>query len=89
MMPTNATAGVIKARGVTRTVARIAAAEAAGEAFIAAHPELVRETPGYDPCTGEGNCPDDDEDFDEAEDADEVPEAGSCDRAAIERKKGF
>jgi Zn-dependent protease with chaperone function len=72
-----------------RSVARIAAAEAAGDAFIAAHPELVRETPGYDPCTGEGNCPDDDEDFDEAEDADEVPEAGSCDRAAIERKKGF
>lgn len=48
------------------TAARIAAAEASGEAFISAHPDLIRETPGYDACEVEGICPD--EDYSECED---------------------
>ncbi len=64
------------------STARIAAAEASGEAFISAHPELIRETPDYDPCENEGLCPDEDEyedcdDWDcaEAEESDDVGEA--------------
>ncbi|HET9031627.1 MAG TPA: M48 family metallopeptidase [Dokdonella sp.] len=42
------------------TPSRIAAAEASGEQFIASHPELIRETPGYDACEEEGICAEDD-----------------------------
>ena len=67
-------------------VDRIAAAEAAGAAFLGEHPELIRETPGYDPCLEEGLCPEDDsgvmdcveEDCLEAEAVDEAVEAGAC-----------
>jgi predicted Zn-dependent protease len=43
------------------SASRIAAAEESGLAFIAAHPDQIRETPDYDPCLEEGACPDDDE----------------------------
>ncbi|MEO7935136.1 MAG: M48 family metallopeptidase [Dokdonella sp.] len=43
------------------SAARIAAAEASGVQFITAHPELVRESPGYDPCEEEGICADDED----------------------------
>lgn len=35
---------------------RIEAAQAAGAAFLAEHPDLFRETPEYDPCVDEGVC---------------------------------
>lgn len=54
-----------------RSVARIAAAEAAGDAFIAAHPELVRETPDYNACEDEGICPEEDEDDGDCDDCDD------------------
>ena len=50
------------------TAARIAAAEASGETFIDAHPELIRESPDYDACEDEGICPDEDEDYCDDED---------------------
>ncbi len=57
---------------------RIAAAEASGETFISAHPELIRETPEYDACEEEGICPEEeeyeDEDCDDW-DCDDVDEA--------------
>ncbi len=59
------------------SAARIAAAEASGKRFITAHPELVRESPGYDSCEEEGICPEDeDEDCDDdiCVDPDEVDE---------------
>ncbi len=59
------------------SAARIAAAEASGELFITAHPELVRESPGYDACEEEGICPDDDDEDcadDSCLDADEAEE---------------
>jgi Zn-dependent protease with chaperone function len=84
------------------SASRIDAAEASGEAFIASHPDQIRETPGYDACTEEGVCPDDDEaqdcsdddciDPDEAyEDADDStsPDPGSCDKRAVENSSGF
>ncbi|MFA7322453.1 MAG: M48 family metallopeptidase [Dokdonella sp.] len=85
--------------------ARIAAAEAEGETFIAAHPELIRETPGYDACADEGICADEDEDSEvgDCDDADCTdagesaghdeaaagPDSGACDKSAVEGKKGF
>ena len=85
--------------------ARIAAAEAEGETFIAAYPELIRETPGYDACADEGVCADEDEDTEvgdcddadctDAEDSaghDEAAagtDSGACDKSAVEGKKGF
>lgn len=85
--------------------ARIAAAEAEGETFIAAHPELIRETPGYDACADEGVCADEDEDS-EAGDCDDADctdaeestgndgaepgtDSGVCDKSAVAGKKGF
>ena len=84
---------------------RIAAAEASGEAFINAHPELIRETPDYDACEEEGICPDEDEyeddsdceesdcvDADEAEqssEAKEAPEFSAPDNRAVEGNKSF
>ncbi len=59
------------------TPSRIAAAEAAGEEFIANHPDLIRETPGYDACESDGICPDDDDEpceDDDCIDADEAVE---------------
>lgn len=50
------------------SAARIAAAEASGEAFISAHPDQIRETPGYDACAEEGVCPDEDEDDSDCDD---------------------
>ena len=47
--------------------ARIAAAEISGEEFVAAHPELARENPGYDACLEEGICPDVEETDDDGE----------------------
>jgi len=35
---------------------RIAAAEAAGVEFLAAHPDKAKEVPGYDPCSEEAAC---------------------------------
>ncbi len=43
------------------TPSRIAAAEVSGEEFIAAHPDLIRETPGYDACETDDICPEDDD----------------------------
>ncbi len=37
---------------------RIAAAEAAGAAFLERHPDKFRDVPGYDPCEDEGICED-------------------------------
>src|SRR5690606_35130480 len=54
-------AGVAYLSSHPSSAARIAAAEASGEAFIEAHPELFRETPDYDACEGEGICPDEDD----------------------------
>ena len=51
-----------------RSADRIAAAEASAATFVSAHPELVRETPGYDPCLEEGICPDDEVDVEECAD---------------------
>ncbi|MEZ5523215.1 MAG: M48 family metallopeptidase [Dokdonella sp.] len=68
-------AGVAYLSSHPRSADRIAAAEAAGAAFITAHPELVRETPGYDPCVAEGICPDEDDcDDDACIDSDEADE---------------
>lgn len=75
-------AGVAYLSSHPRSADRIAAAEASGATFIAAHPELLRETPGYDPCAAEGLCPDEDAcaddaciDPDEAEEYEDEPAA--------------
>lgn len=67
--------------------ARIAAAQSAGIAFLAAHPDLARETPDYDACSEEGDCPEesdnDDEDYEHYDDEecfdDECIEADATD----------
>ena len=84
------------------SAARIAAAEASGEKFLIDHPDLVRESPGYDACLEEGICPDDEDescaDDDDCLDPDELgensvdeaaPEVGSCEKSVIEDRKGF
>lgn len=51
-------------------VARIAAAQAAGVAFLVMHPDLARETPDYVACAEEGECPEEDDYGEECEDID-------------------
>ncbi|HNR91428.1 MAG TPA: M48 family metallopeptidase [Dokdonella sp.] len=48
--------------------ARIAAAEAAGEAFLERHPDRFRDVPGYDPCADEDICEDEEPEEDCGED---------------------
>ena len=87
------------------SASRIAAAEASGEVFISAHPELMRETPDYDACAEENICPDEDEDEDEVDcddwdcdDSDDVEESsgpveeisdGADDKPAVAGDKGY
>lgn len=80
------------------TPSRISAAEASGEEFITAHPELIRESPDYDACEEEGICPDDEvetcdgddcpdpDESDEWQDAETPTESGS--EMMIENNQG-
>ena len=71
-------AGIAYLSSHPSTAARIAAAEASGEAFSRARPDLIRETPDYDACEDEGICHDDecddcdDEDYFDADAVEEV-----------------
>ena len=67
------------------SVDRIAAAEQAGADFIAAHPDLIRESPGYDPCLEEGICPKEDEDeADDIKTCEELRELAEVTGVALE-----
>ena len=50
--------------------ARISATETAGATFLERHPEKARDVPGYDPCSEEGACEDEEEAIDDCEGAD-------------------
>ncbi len=49
------------------TTERIAAAVDAGAAFLEAHPERAKDSPGYDACAAEGICPEESLDEDDCD----------------------